>query len=108
MTGRVKDVEELQYKVPLVFTYESDMFLIIKKKTGDLIQFSASILGTPEQGRQYSISLAVFSECQPSHAVEYTGFANSVDGPVWCALNVHKDHMGELMDKVRVVLVMLV
>ena len=33
--------------------------------------------------------------------VEYKGFANCIDGPLWCSLTVHKDHMLELMDKVR-------
>ena len=66
MTGRVKDVEEIRYKVPLVFSYKGEKFLIIKKQTGDLIQFSASILGTSEQGRQFSVSISVFSECRVS------------------------------------------
>ena len=46
MTGRVKDLEEFQYKVPLVFSYEGNMFLITKKKIGNMVQFSASILGS--------------------------------------------------------------
>ena len=33
--------------------------------------------------------------------VEYKGFANSIDGPVWCSLSIHKDHMVELMDRVE-------
>eukprot|EP00092_Neocalanus_flemingeri_P027259 GFUD01029561.1.p1 GENE.GFUD01029561.1~~GFUD01029561.1.p1 ORF type:complete len:306 (-),score=93.32 GFUD01029561.1:170-1087(-) len=101
MTGRVKNVDELLYKIPLVFSYEGNMFLIIKKQSADMIQFSASILGSPEQGRQFMVSIAVFSERMPCHVVEYKGFANSVDGPVWCALTVHKDHMGELLDQVE-------
>eukprot|EP00092_Neocalanus_flemingeri_P040822 GFUD01044440.1.p1 GENE.GFUD01044440.1~~GFUD01044440.1.p1 ORF type:complete len:113 (-),score=22.74 GFUD01044440.1:162-500(-) len=40
MTGRVKNVEEYLYKV----------------------QFFASILGSPEQGRPFMVSIAVFSE----------------------------------------------
>jgi len=101
MTGRVKDVEELVYKVPLVFSYDGYMFLIIKKQTGNLLQFSATILGSSEQGRQFSISISVFSEKMPCHVVEYKGFANCVDGPAWCALTIHKDHMGELLDQVE-------
>ena len=62
MTGRVKDLEEFQYKVPLVFSYEGNMFLITKKKIGNMVQFSASILASPEQGRQFTVSILVFSE----------------------------------------------
>eukprot|EP00092_Neocalanus_flemingeri_P040821 GFUD01044439.1.p1 GENE.GFUD01044439.1~~GFUD01044439.1.p1 ORF type:complete len:251 (-),score=71.71 GFUD01044439.1:162-914(-) len=62
MTGRVKNVDELLYKIPLVFSYEGNMFLIIKRQSADMIQFSASILGSPEQGRQFMVSIAVFSE----------------------------------------------
>ena len=32
--------------------------------------------------------------------VEYKGFANSIDGPAWCVLSIHKDHMIEIMDNV--------
>jgi len=40
--------------------------------------------------------------------VKYRGLVNSVDGPMWYSLAVHKDHMGELMDEVRLLLVVLV
>ena len=32
--------------------------------------------------------------------VEYRGFANSIDGPAWCVLSIHKNHMLEIMDNV--------
>ena len=38
------------------------MFLISKRKTGNLVQFSASILGSVEQGRQFTVTICVFSE----------------------------------------------
>jgi len=101
MTGRVRDLAEFQYKVPLVFLYEGSMFLISKKKTGNMVQFSASILGCTEHGKQFTVSIVVFSEKMPSNLVEYRGCANSIDGPGWCVLNIHKDHMMELMDKVE-------
>jgi len=101
MAGKVRDLEEFQYKVPLVFSYEGSMFLISKRKTGNLVQFSASILGSVEQGRQFTVTICVFSEKMPSNVVEYKGFANSIDGPVWCSLSIHKDHMVELMDRVE-------
>jgi hypothetical protein len=48
--------------VPLVFSYEGYMFLITKKKTGNFVQFSASIFGSVEQGRQFTVTIVVFSE----------------------------------------------
>jgi len=101
MAGKVRDLEEFQFKVPLIFSYEGCKFVISKRKVGEFVQFSASILGTREQGRQYMVTITVYSERMPGNLVEYKGFANAVDGPVWCSLSIHKEHMVELMDKVE-------
>jgi len=101
MTGRARDVDEVKYKVPLLFTFDERNFVVMKKQLGDTLQFYACILGTADQGRQYRVTITIFSDRQAGQSVEYSGNVNSLDGPVWYLLPVHQDLMAHLLDQVE-------
>ena len=52
-----------------MFTFNERNFVVMKRQLGDTLQFYACILGTAEQGRQYRVTITIFSDRQVSGRV---------------------------------------